>query len=208
MKIKVLVQYVKEGTIVLISAAALVLLFGFTGIPKLASFAMCVILYVLLRMLVLPVIEYTKTRELVREEEILEQVEKVIEQLGKTSASIAGSKVNTIVDAICIKARKIVEKLASDEISSVHIAFRFLSIMTQSFEILQMYQDVLLGKTKVKSKEEALEITVQVESSLLPKILEALTKMAVDLDSGEVVNLKIAVRTLEDTLKMDGLIKD
>ncbi len=208
MKIRVLVQYVKEGVIVLISAGALVLLFVFTGIPKLASFAMCVVLYVLLRLLVLPVIEYTKAKELMREEEILEQVEKVIEQIGKTSTSIAERKVNTTIDAICIKARKIVEKLASDEISSVDIAYRFLSIMTQSFEILQMYQDVLLGKTKVKSEEEILEITVRVESSLLPKIFEALSKMAVDLDSGEVVNLKIAVRTLEDTLKMDGLIKD
>jgi hypothetical protein len=201
-------MYAREGVIIIFSVAVLFALFTLTRIPWWATVPLCIVLYVFLRLLISPTSsDYTKAAESFEEAEILDQVQGTIERTRRLAESIRKPEVAEIIASICGRGTQITEKLSSEELGSIHIATRILSIMTQTFDILQMYRSIVSGNTKVKSEQDAQQLIARIESQLLPNIDTALSTIAVDLDSGDVTNLKIAMRALDDTLRMHGLIE-
>lgn len=147
-----------------------------------------------------------QTRDELRQE-VQDLLRETRDQIGRIRALAPKVQKQSVRDQILklsVMADNIVAELQSKPETTLMTASRLKYTFAQTKDILTFYSDLVNNRVTTTPEKRAL-LTSQVENNVLDELSTSLHDFAVQQDQNEVVTLEATIRTLENTLKLEGL---
>jgi len=107
------------------------------------------------------------------------------------------------LDVICRLAESAISELAAKKDTTLSVASRLEFVLSETFGILSRFRQVAVDETA--SSGSLTPMAEKIEHDILPLVEASLKELAVSLNAEDSLNLDVAIRVLETTLKSEGL---
>lgn len=105
---------------------------------------------------------------------------------------------------ICDLSENVLSKLAADQATTLATAERLVSVLSETYRILDLYIQIVEGK--VVAHPDNLKSSVdKVEQDLLKQIESFLLDFQIKLDQGNMLDVETSIRVMLERLKLEGL---
>lgn len=137
-------------------------------------------------------------------DDLLRETRDQIGRIRSLAPRVQKQSVRDQILKITVMADNIVAELQAKPSTSLMTASRLKYTFAQTNDILGFYTDLVTNRVTTTPEKRAL-LTAQVENDVLGQLQTSLHDFAIQQDQNEVVSLEATIRTLENTLKLEGL---